>query len=171
MTSQQHTDQPQTTNHRTRSRTRLPGRRDAQHNPAAQAHPQPPTRPRPTNTISDLHAEPRIVHGDRSIKYRWPIRTVTHDYHGEGVLYAELSIGHSTHSKEFSASLAPTTAYATGWGTTSYRLTRPYWHRRQRVDRYTAKRLQEFAVAALAQFRADADARHPAILDVFEVDQ
>jgi hypothetical protein len=70
-----------------------------------------------------------------------------------------------------SASLAPTTAYATGWGTTSYRLTRPYWHRRQPVDRYTVKRLQEFAADALAQFRADADARNPTILDVFEADR
>jgi hypothetical protein len=163
------TDQPPTTTRRTRTRTRteLPGRRAAQEKTAA--HAQPPTRPRPTNTISDLHGEPQIVHGDRTITYRWPIRTVTDDYHGDGILYAELSIGHSTHSKEFSASLAPTTAYATGWGTTSYRLTRPYWRRRQRVDRYTAKRLQEFAADALAQFRADADARHPAILDVFEV--
>jgi hypothetical protein len=165
MTIQPHTDQPPTTTHRTRTHTELPGRRAAKHNAAA----KPPTRTRPTNTISDLHGEPQIVHGDRAITYRWPIRTVTDDYHGDGVLCAELSIGHSTHSKEFSASLAPTTAYATGWGTTSYRLTRPYWHRRQRVDRYTAKRLQEFAAEALAQFRADADARHPSILDVFEV--
>ncbi len=167
MTIHPHPDQRQTTTHRTRTRTELPGRRAAQQN--ADTHAQPATRPRLTNTISDLQAEPRVVHGDRTIKYRWPIRTVTDDYHGEGVLYAELSIGHSTHSKEFSASLAPTTAYATGWGTTSYRLTRPYWQRRPPVARYTAKRLQEFAADALSQFRADADARHPAILDVFEV--
>lgn len=66
---------------------------------------------------------------------------------------------------------APTSVYANGWGTTSYTLTGAYWHRRQAVDRYTAKGLETFAADTLTQFRADADARHPAILDAFEVTQ
>jgi hypothetical protein len=130
-----------------------------------------PDRTSPTNKIRDARNEPEVLHGERSVKYRWPIRQITDARHGIGVVYAELSISHSVHTKAFSASLAPTTVYANGWGTTSYTLTGAYWHRRQPVHRYTAKRLETYAADALAQFRADADTHHPAILDAFEVTQ
>ncbi|PZS25442.1 MAG: hypothetical protein DLM61_19960 [Pseudonocardiales bacterium] len=102
---------------------------------------------------------PSIVHGERSISYRWEIGPSAETWSGNpGTDVAELRIHHFGDSKQFVASLRQVTVFGNGVTQCAYNLSGPSWSVREQVARYSAARLQAFADRALHDLReADLD--------------
>lgn len=102
---------------------------------------------------------PTVLHGNRSITYRWEIGPSTQTWLGTpGTDVAELQVHHFGHSKQLVASLHQVTVFANGGTRQAYALSGPAWDRREPIARYSAARLQAFADRALHDLReADLD--------------
>lgn len=97
---------------------------------------------------------PTVLHGERSITYRWEIGPSTETWLGTpGTDVAELQVHHFGHGKQFTASLHQVTVLPNGGTRCAYALAGPSWSRRESVARYSAARLAEFAEWALAALR------------------
>jgi hypothetical protein len=97
--------------------------------------------------------QPQATGSDRGRGYFWPL-TEVQDHHRHGWVGVELSCHHRSQRWRFTASPHPMTGYDNGMISASIAaLAGPAWRMDQPVARYSAKAMDAFAAAALAEFR------------------
>lgn len=135
----------------------------------------PPTAGAKTTTTACTTPldEPRITDKDRSRYYFWPVTEVPAErLYAHGWTGPELCIWHDRDRKRFWTSLHPTTQFDDGGSRMAISLlAAPRWSKVERVARFSAKGLADFAERALAEFRqafVDGDAGIRALFGITE---